>query len=288
MAATITVNSAKGYISGSNNWTVTYSKKATNQYLLSDTLYANGYLGFLFQSDKPLTALKLAYAFETAVSGTFKVRVNQSSSPFTEPILISDTTMSASSKTASVTLNDAFAATTNYWVWIIGPANNKNPTVTMTPTAVKYAVTLPSGEGYEAAAVSGYSSPVEHGESFKFTVTLDSGYIKGESFAVEEGGTTLTESDGAYTISNITSNKTVTVAGVVLGGLVWIYDGSSWNAYQPFIYNGSAWEQYMPYVYDNGWHLISGGGGGEQPPAPYTGAVAGMAVAGKAITGTGG
>lgn len=76
-------------------------------------------------------------------------------------------------------------------------------------------VTLPSGTGYTAAAVSGSASPVMYGDSFSFTVTVESGYIKSADFKVLANGTPLTESDGVYTISNITESQTVTVEGVV-------------------------------------------------------------------------
>lgn len=258
-SATITVNSAKGYVSGSNNWNVTYSKTATNKWLISDKCNNGQYLGFRFRSDKPLTKLALSVSW-TANTATVSYRMNQSSSPYTEPFLKSDTAMSGTGKTTTTTITYNFAANTDYWIWFITNSStySTNPTVTFTPTVKTYTVTLPTGTGFTAAPATGYSQNVSHGNDFKFTVSLNAGYMHGDDFAVKAGSDTLTESDGAYTISNITSNKTVTVAGVVLGGLVWIYDGSAWNAYQPFIYNGSGWEQYMPYVHDGvGWNLCS-------------------------------
>ncbi len=81
-------------------------------------------------------------------------------------------------------------------------------------------VTLPSGQdGYTVTAENGSTSPVKRGGSFSFSVTVDSAnkYYKTSSFAVKANGTALTpDANGVYTISNITTNQTVTVEGVAL------------------------------------------------------------------------
>lgn len=84
---------------------------------------------------------------------------------------------------------------------------------TPTPTDT-YTVTLQGGTGYTVTAVAGYTSPVESGADFQFTVTILSGYQKGSSFAVKANNIALTESSGKYIITNITSNQVVTVMGV--------------------------------------------------------------------------
>lgn len=121
-----------------------------------------------------------------------------------------------------------------------------------------YKITLPTGTGYTIKAVSGYSSPVDYGGTYKFTVTISTGYIKGDGFAVKANGTTLTPSGSTYTISNIKAAQTITVNGVELGGLVYIDNGTGFVAYQVYIDNGTEWVQYMPYI-DNGtgWDLCT-------------------------------
>lgn len=89
----------------------------------------------------------------------------------------------------------------------------ENLTATEAPAAT-YEVTLPTGTGYTAAAYEGSSSPVAEGGSYSFTVTVSSGYKKGDSFAVKANGTSLTENNGIYTIENITEAQTITVEGV--------------------------------------------------------------------------
>ena len=78
-----------------------------------------------------------------------------------------------------------------------------------------YKVTLVGGVGYTVAAAAGSTSPVPRGESFRFTVTIENGYIAGAGFAVKANGTTLSDTSGVYTISNINADQTVTVEGVV-------------------------------------------------------------------------
>ncbi|MBR2490125.1 MAG: S-layer homology domain-containing protein [Ruminiclostridium sp.] len=81
------------------------------------------------------------------------------------------------------------------------------------PTTL-YTVTLPSSEGYTVIATEGSTSPVTTGGSYSFTVTIAEGY-NGSGMVVTANDTTLTASDGIYTISNITADQTVTVEGVV-------------------------------------------------------------------------
>jgi LPXTG-motif cell wall-anchored protein len=87
--------------------------------------------------------------------------------------------------------------------------------VTFAVAKPTYAVTLPTSTGYTAAPQSGSASPVTEGGSFSFTVVLDKNYEKAASFAVKANGAALTETNGVYTIANITSAEVITVEGVV-------------------------------------------------------------------------
>ena len=40
-------------------------------------------------------------------------------------------------------------------------------------------------------------------------------------------------------------------------GLIYIYDGENFNAYQVFIYDGSSWDMYIPFIYDSDWCMCS-------------------------------
>lgn len=89
-----------------------------------------------------------------------------------------------------------------------------NIVITVSGLAINtYTVTLNEGEGYTIAAADGSTSPVNYGGSFSFTVVVNSGYIA-ENLVVKANGTAIEAADGKYTVSNITSNITITVDGV--------------------------------------------------------------------------
>lgn len=257
-SATITANKAIGYISSSNNWDADFSNVGTNKWLVTEIITKSRLIGIRFKTDKPLSKLDMSIDF-TSVSGTdIKYRVNQSTSPHQEPFLVADTAMTLSDKTATATINYNFAADTDYTIWIYGTTESQNPTFTFAPTPVTYTVTLPSGTGFICNAVDGSSNPVLTGGSFSFSVTLLDGYTQGSGFSVKVDGVAISPSDGKYTISNITADKTVTVEGVELGGIVYIANGNSFDAYQVFIANGVSWDQYMPYAANgSSWDLQS-------------------------------
>ena len=77
-----------------------------------------------------------------------------------------------------------------------------------------YNVTLPSSEMYSIEPEQGYTTNVVSNSDFKFKVVINSGYIKGLSFDVEAEGYTISEEDGVYTISNVTSDVEIEVKGV--------------------------------------------------------------------------
>jgi len=76
-----------------------------------------------------------------------------------------------------------------------------------------YTVTLPTVTGATIAPAGDSSSPVNHGDNYSFTVTLDAAYNQ-STITVKANGTVITPAAGDYTISNITANQTVTVEDV--------------------------------------------------------------------------
>ena len=112
-------------------------------------------------------------------------------------------------------LSDVFTITIPAYSAQPTPTPTPAPTATPTPAPKTYTVTLQGGTGYTIAATGGSKSPVNAGGSFSFTVTPGNGYTRGNGFAVKANGTTLTSSNGVYTISNINVNQTVSVSGIV-------------------------------------------------------------------------
>jgi hypothetical protein len=95
------------------------------------------------------------------------------------------------------------------------PSPSPSPSPTPTPKPKTYTVSAPNGTGYSIVLVNNSKTTVESGGSFSFTVSIYNGYTYGSGFAVKANNQTLTASKGVYTISNITSDQTVTVSGVV-------------------------------------------------------------------------
>lgn len=80
------------------------------------------------------------------------------------------------------------------------------------PETATYTVTLTEGEGYTIAPANGSENPVAEGGSFSFTVTVLDGYLGAP--VVKINNSTLGQTNGVYTISNVTKDYTVTVSGI--------------------------------------------------------------------------
>ena len=81
----------------------------------------------------------------------------------------------------------------------------------------KYQVLITNGVGYSINPVSGYETTVEHGNSFKFTVTLDEAYQASSStLKVMVNGERINHTSGVYTISNITAGQIIAIEGIAV------------------------------------------------------------------------
>lgn len=84
-----------------------------------------------------------------------------------------------------------------------------------------YTVSLPVGEGLTAMAEGGSASPVVQGGSYRFSLTLASGYSKGPGFTVSANGQSLTaDANGIYTLTGIGQNTVINVSDLVAGGTI--------------------------------------------------------------------
>ena len=78
-----------------------------------------------------------------------------------------------------------------------------------------YTVTLPSTQtGYTLTPSTTNPDSIKEGDDYSFTLKIADGYYKTGDFAVKANDVELNETDGVYTISNITENQIVTVEGV--------------------------------------------------------------------------
>lgn len=116
-------------------------------------------------------------------------------------------------------------------------------------------IILSQGDGYTLTPQGTSSSPVKFGGSYSFTLAIDPAYSN-SSYSVKVNGTTIYPSSGVYTISNISSDKTVTVTGVVKN--TYMINTSATNgtitASTRVTHGGSLEIQYGP---KEGYHLTS-------------------------------
>ena len=97
----------------------------------------------------------------------------------------------------------------DYWNMVMTSVEPPYEIIDALPRIVEFV----HGTGYRLQSVSG-NNLVEKGGSFSFTVVIENEYETTSSFAVKVNGTTVSASNGIYTITNITDTKTVTVTGV--------------------------------------------------------------------------
>ena len=126
----------------------------------------------------------------------------------------------------TVAISDGYEKTAEFAVKVNGSAvtetngkyivANVSENLTIEVTGVTrslntYTVTLP--ESPVGFTVNGATTVVE-GKNYEFTVTISEGYKANSKFAVKVNGTVVTETEGKYTITNVTENLVVTVEGV--------------------------------------------------------------------------
>lgn len=149
-----------------------------------------------------------------------------------------------------------------YYGWNRSASNTTSTTVSSgTHTPIAYKLSISAGTGSTITVNRTFASngttgnlsngATIHGEDkLKITFGANTGYaIKTHTV----NGSTFT-SGNTHTVSG---NVTV-VATAEAQGLIYIYNGTSWDMYQVFIDNGTSWDQYIPYV-DNGtsWDMCS-------------------------------
>ena len=154
-------------------------------------------------------------------------------------LTITENSTNTSANTSSITYTFKIAPITSGYNW---SQQGTNISYTITINGTNYTGTIPTYDG-------------------KSTVTLKTGTVNiGHN---TDGSKTLsysfkvTDRDGlSYTSGAASASGSMTLTAITPQGLVYIYNGSSWDTYQVYIYNGSSWDRYIPYIYNgSSWDM---------------------------------
>jgi uncharacterized repeat protein (TIGR02543 family) len=85
------------------------------------------------------------------------------------------------------------------------------------------------GEGFTAVPEEGSSSPVIYRGNYSFRIVIDDAYNKSQNYTIMANGQVLRAINGVYTIWNMTTEQTITVAGLTLNQ--YVISGLSGNGY---------------------------------------------------------
>ena len=135
-------------------------------------------------------------------------------------------------------------------------------TAKATKAAKSYTLSLAKPNTGGSATVKRTSSPyggatstfLNNGATIYYGDVLEITYTENPGYEVD-----VHTIDGVAFTSPATITVTDDVSVVVSmknAGVVWIWDGSSWEKYIPMIWNGSSWERYIPMVYTgSNWEI---------------------------------
>ena len=251
-------------------------KANTTYYLWLFSGHSSYSLYYAFDSsDNPtlkIVTSVTSYKLTTSAGDGSSITVNRTSSP------LGGAATGTITSGATIYLNDVlkitFTASSGYNLGthtVNGTSFTSGNTHTVTA-----AVTIQS-----TATLKSFTLSISAGTGSTITVNRTSSPLKGATTGTIANGATIyyndvlkitTSASGGYEIKEQTFNgssfasgasKTVTAAVTIvtttaLMGLVYIDNGTEFEAYLIFIDNGTSWEQYIPYI-DNGsgWDICS-------------------------------
>ncbi len=114
------------------------------------------------------------------------------------------------SHSALASFEDGFETETYTFAPVYG-----NHTIAAQFEKAAYNVYLPEATGATAIPQPGYTTTVDHGAQFAFTVELAADYTQ-SNIVVRTNNIVITPVGGVYTINNITVDQTITVDGVAI------------------------------------------------------------------------
>lgn len=113
-------------------------------------------------------------------------------------------------------------------------------------SAMVQRVSSPNGNGYIGALYSG--SVIYYGDVLQVSYSVSPGY---EVNVHTINGATFTSPTTITVYNNVS-----VVVSMKNAGVVWVWNGSSWEKYIPMVWNGSAWVRYIPVVWNGSAWVI--------------------------------
>lgn len=154
-------------------------------------------------------------------------------------LTITENSTSQSNNTSSITYTFTIAPIVSGYNWL---QQGTNIGYTITINGTNYTGTIPDYNGSSTVTI----------KSGTVNITHNTDGTKSLSFSFS-----VTDRDGlSYTCGSASSSGSMTLTAITPQGVVYIDNGSAFEAYQVYIDNGSSWDRYIPYI-DNGssWDL---------------------------------
>lgn len=149
-------------------------------------------------------------------------------------LTVTENSKNDNANTSSISYTFSISPIQSGWDWYI---QGTNISYTITINGTNYTGTIPDYNGSSTVTLKSGTLNVAH----------DATGTKTMSFSFK-----VTDRDGlSYTCGAASARGSMVLTPTTGQGLVYIDNGSGWDAYQVYIDNGSSWDRYIPYI-DNG------------------------------------
>lgn len=149
-------------------------------------------------------------------------------------LTVTENSKNDSANTSNISFKFILSPIQSGWNWA---TQGSNISYNITINGTHYTGTIPNYDGSSTVTLKSDTLNVAH----------DAAGTKTMSFSFK-----VTDRDGlSYTCGSASASGSMTLTPTSGQGLVYIDNGSGWDAYQVYIDNGSSWDRYIPYI-DNG------------------------------------
>ena len=149
-------------------------------------------------------------------------------------LTVTENSKNDGANTSSISYTFKISPIQSGWDW---NTQGTNISYTITINGTNYTGTIPDYNGSSTVTLKSGTLNVAHDATGTKTMSF--------SFGVRDR-------DGlSYTCGSASASGSMVLTPTTGQGLVYIDNGSGWDAYQVYIDNGSGWDRYIPYI-DNG------------------------------------